>query len=273
MGGQAEAVYKANDLDTLKRVIAYLVAGHIPYVVVGKGSNLLVKDAGLKGVVILFRGAVAALEEKRTEELTVLAGAGLGLDGLLNYCRNSGLGGLEFLAGIPGTVGGAIVMNSGAFGSEIGTRARDVHLIVPPGELVVMDRSKLEFSYRALCIEPGSVIVRVRFKFDRETEEIVAKRIADFLARRKKRQPLEYPSAGSVFKNPPGDYAGRLIENAGLKGKRVGGAMISDKHCNFIVNTGGATAKDILELMRLARETVKRQAGIELEPEIRVMGK
>ena len=242
--------------------------------VVGRGSNILVKDNGLEGLVILLGGSLARVEEKETDDISVLAGAGLHLVELLSYCRSSGLGGLEFLSGIPGTVGGAVVMNAGAFGEEIASRVKEIHVVNTRGDLIVKDRSsELEFSYRKLNMEKGSVIVRVLFRLTSEAEGTVAKRISDYLKRKKESQPLEYPSAGSVFKNPPDDYAGRLIEKAGLKGKKIGGAMISEKHANFIVNTGGAKAKDILDLMYLAQETVKKETGIQLEPEIRVVGK
>jgi UDP-N-acetylmuramate dehydrogenase len=274
VGGQAEALYEAVDLEVLKRVLAYLDKEHIPYLVVGRGSNILVKDNGLEGLVILLGGSLARVEEKETDDISVLAGAGLHLVELLSYCRSSGLGGLEFLSGIPGTVGGAVVMNAGAFGEEIASRVKEIHVVNTRGDLIVKDRSsELEFSYRKLNMEKGSVIVRVLFRLTSEAEGTVAKRISDYLKRKKESQPLEYPSAGSVFKNPPDDYAGRLIEKAGLKGKKIGGAMISEKHGNFIVNTGGAKAKDILDLMYLAQETVKKETGIQLEPEIRVVGK
>ena len=274
VGGQAEALYEAVDLEVLKRVLAYLDKEHIPYLVVGRGSNILVKDNGLEGLVILLGGSLARVEEKETDDISVLAGAGLHLVELLSYCRSSGLGGLEFLSGIPGTVGGAVVMNAGAFGEEIASGVKEIHVVNTRGDLIVKDRSsELEFSYRKLNMEKGSVIVRVLFRLTSEAEGTVAKRISDYLKRKKESQPLEYPSAGSVFKNPPDDYAGRLIEKAGLKGKKIGGAMISEKHGNFIVNTGGAKAKDILDLMYLAQETVKKETGIQLEPEIRVVGK
>jgi UDP-N-acetylmuramate dehydrogenase len=274
VGGQAEALYEAVDLEVLKRVLAYLDKEHIPYLVVGRGSNILVKDNGLEGLVILLGGSLARVEEKETDDISVLAGAGLHLVELLSYCRSSGLGGLEFLSGIPGTVGGAVVMNAGAFGEEIASRVKEIHVVNTRGDLIIRDRSsELEFSYRKLNMEKGSVIVRVLFRLTSEAEGTVAKRISDYLKRKKESQPLEYPSAGSVFKNPPDDYAGRLIEKAGLKGKKIGGAMISEKHANFIVNTGGAKAKDILDLMYLAQETVKKETGIQLEPEIRVVGK
>jgi len=272
VGGRCEGLFNADDLDELRQVIAFLNKESIAYLVVGRGSNLLVKDEGLDALVIILKGSLAAIEQENTEDLNVLVGAGLPLVDLLKYCRNAGLGGLECFAGIPGTVGGAVVMNAGAFGDEFGNKVRQIHLITPQGDLVTRDRSQLRFSYRYFEIERGMVAVRARLELHRESEKIIAERIADFLKRRKLNQPLEYPSAGSVFKNPPNDYAGRLIENAGLKGKKIGGAMISEKHANFIVNIGGAKAKDVLDLLDLAREEVKKQTGIELEPEIRIVG-
>jgi len=281
-GGPVEALYEARSTELLQQVIAYLNEEQIDYLVVGRGSNLLVRDGGLEGVAILLRGSLAVIEEEKEclpaqneqpGDSSIFTGAGVSIADLLNYCRASRLGGLEFLAGIPGTVGGAIAMNTGAFGKEIGPSVEEIHEITAQGALVVRAGSQLRFSYRTLKIEKGNLIIRARLSSSRETEGLVAARITNYLKKRKETQPLEYPSAGSVFKNPPNDYAGRLIEQSGLKGERIGGAMISEKHANYIVNTGGAKAKDILALLRMARETVKRKTGIELEPEIRVVGR
>ena len=279
VGGQVEALYEASDLECLRQVIAYLNKEHIPYLVVGRGSNLLVKDGGLEGAVILLRESLAARPAKPTQtdtqenDLTILTDAGLPIVDLLIYCRDSGLGGLEFLAGIPGTVGGAVVMNAGAFGGEIESKIKEIYILTSQGDLIIRDRSQLNFSYRGLEIEEGSVIIRVCFQLEQETEEVVAERIAGYLKKRKENQPLEFSSAGSVFRNPPNDYAGKLIENAGLKGKRIGGAMISKKHANFIINTGDAKAEDIISLLYLAQNKVLEETGIELQPEIQVVGR
>ncbi len=288
VGGHVEALYEAIDLEGLQKVIAYFNKEHIPYLVVGQGSNLLVKDSGLEGVVIMLRESLAAIEQEiinvstpakpaqtdiQEDGLTILTGAGLPIVDLLSYCRGSGLGGLEFLAGIPGTVGGAIAMNAGAFGREIEAKTKEIHIITPQGDLIIKDRSQLKFSYRELEIKEGSVIIRVCFKLDRETKETVAEKIAGYLKSRKEKQPLGFPSAGSVFRNPPNDYAGKLIESVGLKGKKIGGAMISEKHANFIINTGGAKAEDIISLLCLAQKKVFDEMGILLQPEIRVVGK
>jgi UDP-N-acetylmuramate dehydrogenase len=273
VGGPAEAVYETDDLEGLQRVIIYLNREQIPYVVVGRGSNLLVKDEGLEGLVIILRGSLASVKRDTTDDLVLIGGGGLALSDLLVHCRSFGLGGLEFLAGIPGTVGGAIAMNAGAFGKEIGGRVREVHTLNATGDVMVRRRSDLNFSYRMLQMETGSVIVASRLELDLESQETVAARISSYLKRRKETQPIEYPSAGSVFKNPPHDYAGRLIEQVGLKGKKIGGAMISEKHANYIVNTGSATAKDILALMSLAQEKVMGETGVRLDPEVLVAGK
>jgi UDP-N-acetylmuramate dehydrogenase len=282
IGGPVEALYEAKSTKLLQQVIAYLNKEQIDYLVVGRGSNLLVRDDGLEGVAILLAGSLAVIEEQKkvpsaaneqAGDSTIFTGAGVSIADLLTYCRESRLGGLEFLAGIPGMLGGAISMNAGAFGKEIGSSVDEIHVITAQGEVVVIDGSQLRFSYRALEIEKGVLIIRARLKLVREIEGVVAERIKKYLKIRKETQPLEYPSAGSVFKNPPNDYAGRLIEKSGLKGERIGGAMISEKHANYIVNTGGASAKDILALLCMARDTVKRETGIELEPEIKIVGR
>lgn len=274
VGGRVEALYEANSTENLKKVLVYLHNENIPYIVLGRGSNVLIKDNGLEGIIIRLCGWLSSVEEKRTNDVSVLTGAGIHLTNFLNYCHRSGLGGLEFLSGIPGTVGGAVAMNAGAFEEEIGTRVQEIHMLDRHGKLVVKNRSTgFGFSYRQLSLERGSIIVKVRFSLTPKSEATVGKKISEYLKIKKETQPLEYPSAGSVFKNPPNDYAGRLIEKVGLKGTKIGGAVISEKHGNYILNIGGAKAKDILDLMHLAQEKVEKKTGIRLEPEIRVFGK
>ncbi len=272
VGGHVDTLYFARDLKELQQVLSYLGENHIPYLIVGKGSNLLVKNGGFNGVAIILREKLATIELGGENDEILVAGGGLSITKLLTQCSRKGLGGLEFLAGIPGTVGGAVAMNAGAFGNDIGSMVQEIQVINHQGDLATINRSQLKFSYRKSSIPEGTVITKARFQLNCETPEIVAERMADYLRRRKASQPMEYPSAGSVFKNPPNDYAGRLIEKVGLKGRRIGGAMISPKHANYIVNTGGARAADILALMELAREKVREETGIELEPEIRVIG-
>ncbi len=272
VGGNGEALFKADNEEELKQVITYLNREGIPYFPIGRGSNLLIKDKGIEGLVILLTGSLATIKQERNDSLTILTGAGLPLADLLAHCRASGLGGLEYFAGIPGTVGGAVAMNAGAFGKEFGARVVEIHTITPKGNLEIRDKEQLSFTYRHFEIEQGTMIIHTRLKMDRKPKDVVAGRISDYLKKRKQNQPLDYPSAGSVFKNPQDEYAGRLIENAGLKGKKIGGAMISEKHANFIVNTGGARAKDILDLIYLTQAEVKKLTGIELETEIKVIG-
>lgn len=272
IGGKADAICFVQGLGELQQVFSYLNKEKIPYLLVGKGSNLLVRDGGFKGAVIIMRGQLATIKQHEKNDRMVLAGGGLTLRDLVRFCSQRGLGGLEFLSGIPGTVGGAVTMNAGAFGRAMGDVVQQVDLVTPEGEFTSRNRSDLTFSYRASSIREGSLVVRASLQCSQETSEIVSGRVAEYLTRRKVAQPLDYPSAGSVFRNPPNDHAGRLIEQAGLKGKKIGGAMISPKHANYIVNTGGAQAEDILRLMEMAKEKVREATGVELEPEIKVVG-
>ena len=273
VGGRAEAICFPSELALLRQVVSFLSNSDIPYLVIGKGSNLLVRDGGIEGIVIILRGELAAIVKDGEGGDTLRAGGGATIGDLLSYCADNNLSGPEFLAGIPGTMGGAVFMNAGAFGKELGEMVEEIYVVTRGGELVVMGRSQLAFSYRQLSLAGGTVIHGVKLRLHKDTGVGVRGRILDYLRRRKESQPLDLPSAGSVFRNPPGDYAGRLIEGAGLKGKRIGGAMISRKHANFIVNSGGARAGDVLSLMDLARNRVRDMTGIELEPEIRIVGR
>lgn len=272
VGGRADALCFVDDLTTLRRVLGHAKQRRTPYLVVGRGSNLLVKDEGIRGLVIFLRGELALVETGGEKGNHLSAGGGSPLSDVLQVCRRQGLGGLEFLAGIPGTVGGAVAMNAGAWGKETAEVLKEIQILSPSGQEVTMGRERLEFSYRHLLLPEGSVIVRATFVCTLERPETVREKMGYYLELRKKSQPLGCASGGSVFKNPPGDHAGRLIEEAGLKGSRVGGAEISAKHANFIVNTGGATAADVLALMELAREKVKARRGVDLQPEIKVVG-
>ncbi len=272
VGGRAEAVCFPTEPNQLQTLVGWLNDEQISYLVVGRGSNLLIRDGGYRGVVIILEGGLATIEIDNTHERGLLAGGGLSIVELLSYCSTNGLTGIEFLAGIPGTVGGAVAMNAGAYGKEIASLVRDIQILTVRGEWVLWNRSRLPFSYRGLELPKGSIIVKIWFQLDREEPAIIRARIREYLEIRKENQPLEYPSGGSVFKNPPEYYAGKLIEQSGLKGKTIGGAAISLKHANFIINTGKAKAADILALMDLARKKVKDETGIELEPEIHVEG-
>ena len=272
IGGEADALCFVESLAELQQLFSYLIHEGIPFFVVGKGSNLLISNGGFQGVLIIMRGDLATIETDKENTPGLTAGGGLGLSDLIAYCSQEGLGGLEFLAGIPGTVGGAVAMNAGAFGEEVEGVVESIQVLTPQGKLATKHRSELAFSYRNLSLPEKSIVVRACFRCERKSREMVSRKVSDYLKMRKATQPLEYPSAGSVFRNPSNDYAGRLIEEAGLKGKKVGGAMISPKHANYIVNTGKAKAEDVLTLMGLAKQRVKEDTGIELETEIRIIG-
>jgi UDP-N-acetylmuramate dehydrogenase len=272
VGGKAEVICCVDEISLLVQLVSYLKKENIPYLVVGNGSNILVKDKGLKGAVIILKGKLAEFEESPRKKGMLTAGGGLSIMELLRYCIREGLSGLEFMAGIPGTVGGAVVMNAGAYGHEICECIEDVRIVTGQGKKVMLDRNLIDFSYRGSSIPSDSVVYGVTLKLKRESGKKINKRIMDYLEKRRETQPVELPSCGSVFRNPSGDYAGRLIEQAGLKGEKIGGAMISPKHANYIVNTGGARASDILALMELAQKSVNEKFGIKLVPEVRVVG-
>jgi UDP-N-acetylmuramate dehydrogenase len=272
VGGRAEACCFPAELKELNRLVSFLRIEGIPYIAVGKGSNLLVSDEGIGGAVIELKDRLASIDKIENEDAAILAGGGLTVVDLLGYCRRNGLAGLEFMAGIPGTVGGAVFMNAGAYGYETGTFVQAVYSVGSDGMAVELGPGEINFSYRSSGIQQGSVIYGIKLKLKKGDKDTIFQLIARNLKKKRESQPLDYPSAGSVFKNPQGDYAGRLIEKVGLKGTRIGGAMISLKHANFIVNTGGAKAVDILALMDLARKKVKEETGIDLEPEIKILG-
>lgn len=272
VGGNAEALCEIHELGGLSRMVSYLNQEGIPYLVVGRGSNLLVQDGGIRGVVIRLSGNLGRMDRETPNGSKIMAGAGLSIVDLLIACRRQGLSGLEFLAGIPGTVGGAVAMNAGAFGEEIGSYVQELRMVDSKGNIHVVDRSRLTFLYRRLELETGTVIAQAAFGLNPDSETRIAEKISGYLKRRKASQPLEYPSAGSVFRNPPDDYAGRLIEQTGLKGRSIGGAVVSERHANFIVNKGGASASDILALIDEVRERVRQTTGVAMKLEIRVVG-
>lgn len=271
-GGKADAFFEVFEEEELCRLLPWLLEEGLPCMVIGRGSNLVVRDNRLKGMVIRFGGKLRDLQLDDSREPRLLAGAGLSIRDFLQWCKVRGLFGMEFLAGIPGTLGGAVFMNAGAFGKEICEHVLNIETVTPMGLKIHLTRTELNFSYRKLEMEKGNLITRICFAVEKAAPKQVSERVANFLKKRKENQPLEYPSAGSIFKNPPGDFAGRLIEKAGLKGARMGGAMISEKHANFIVNTGNASSKDILALIDLAKKSVREDFGVDLELEVQVVG-
>jgi UDP-N-acetylmuramate dehydrogenase len=272
-GGNVEAIYRAGNLQGLKHMVALLADEGITYLVMGSGSNLLVRDGGFDGVAIILDGSLASVEDCTVAEPRILAGAGLRVRELVEYCAQKGLAGVEFMAGIPGTLGGAVAMNAGGWGKEIGEVISEVTVLTAGGIVETRDRLSLAFTYRELDLPAGTIILNAKLSLRFDKPAVIKKRIASYLKQRKERFPLDMPSAGSIFKNPEGGYAGRLIDAAGLKKTVIGGAMFSPKHANFIVNTGKSSASDIVALMDLATVKVKEMFNIQLIPEIKVVGK
>jgi UDP-N-acetylmuramate dehydrogenase len=239
-----------------------------PLLVLGLGSNLLVRDGGFGGAVIVTRG-MKALAREGTK---VTAEAGVPCPSLARRLVPWGLAGGEFLAGIPGTVGGALRMNAGCFGSETWAWVEEVETVDRSGTLRRRRAAEVATGYRSVGVDESEYFLGANFVFDRGPSEAVRARLETFLARRRESQPLTEPNAGSVFLNPPGDHAGRLIEEAGLKGRAVGGARVSERHANFIVTRRGARAQDVEDLIRLVQETVFARSGVRLVTEVRMVG-
>lgn len=241
-----------------------------PYCVVGNGSNLLVGDGGIRGVVIEL---AKAMETVTLEGDSVLADAGALLSRVASFAADHGLTGMEFAAGIPGSIGGAVVMNAGAYGGEMKDIVESVTVLDRAGEEKVLTAEQLKFGYRSSCIaEQGYIVMQSRIKLKAGERDKIRERMAELGGMRRAKQPLEYPSAGSTFKRPDGYYAGKLIMDAGLRGYRIGGAQVSEKHCGFVINRGNATADDIRRLMEDVSAEVQRQFGVSLEPEVRFLG-
>jgi UDP-N-acetylmuramate dehydrogenase len=272
VGGPADALAAPRDRSELARLLELCARHRLAHVVLGHGFNTLVLDGGVEAVVIQL-ARFRRIEARPGPAL--FAEAGVSHRQLVNFCVEHGLAGLEFGAGIPGTLGGWLAMNAGIPEREIGDAVREIEVTSPTGEKTRrLAREELEFRYRALRgLAPGSLIVSALLGVTAAEPRQVRSEVARLLAKRAASQPLDVPSCGSVFKNPPGDYAGRLIEAAGLKGLRVGDAEISPVHANFIANLGRARAADVLALVERARERVAREFGIELEPEVRILGR
>ncbi|MBT9140584.1 MAG: UDP-N-acetylenolpyruvoylglucosamine reductase [Dehalococcoidia bacterium] len=268
IGGPADLFVEPVTMMELVIVLSILRQEEIPVYLLGSGTNLLVSDAGYRGAVVRLAGE---FKQFVYENCCVEAGAAVPLAWLASDAGQRGLAGLDFAAGIPGTVGGALVMNAGAHGSVIGDVLTEALILDEKLRLHSFAAEDLGLFYRKSNITSGSVVCRVKLRLSQGEKEIQARKCGQYLRFRREHQPHQ-PNAGSIFKNPPHDFAGRLIEAAGLKGRRVGGAMISDLHANFIVNCGNASATDVRNLLEMAREEVARQFGVNLELEIRLLG-
>ena len=269
-GGEADCMIMIDNAQQLGKLLNYLYVTGNDYFLLGNGTNLLVSDKGYDGVVIKYGPKMSRIHVDG-ERIYVQAGALLSQTA--KRAMEEGLTGMEFAAGIPGSIGGGIVMNAGAFDGEMSQIVDNVTVMNESGEIMELTRDTMEFGYRTSVIKNRSfAVLEAELRLHKGDREEICARMEDFTARRKAKQPLEYPSAGSVFKRPEGYYAGKLIMDSGLRGCRVGGAQVSEKHCGFIVNTGNATSEDIAELMDEVRERVKERFRVTLEPEIVKLG-
>jgi UDP-N-acetylmuramate dehydrogenase len=273
VGGPADAVVFPGSVEELSGMAAFLQEDGIPYIAVGNWTNLIVTDAGYRGVVICLKNLRNhRLEPGDGAAMSLYAEAGVSLSELVGISVSEALTGLEFTAGIPGSVGGAVRMNAGAYGCEMKDVLSSLVLLESNGVIRTARRDGLAFSYRNLDLPAGSIIAAATLLLQRGDRERIQARIAEIKALRRGKHPLQYPNAGSIFKNPKDVPAGRIIEELGLRGRRIGGAGISEMHGNFIVNLGKATATDVLALIELIQKRVLEDRGIRLETEVRVIG-
>lgn len=270
IGGAADLFITPASVEQLIATIGILREKEMPFLLLGNGSNLLVGDKGIRGAVIqLFPN----LNKIEIQGDTIRAEGGVLLSALGMAAAENSLTGLEFAAGIPGTLGGASVMNAGAYGGEMKDVLVEVEVLTKEMQCLTLPASELELSYRHSIIpEQGYIVLRATMKLAQGEQSQIKGTMADLAERRREKQPLQYPSAGSTFKRPAGYFAGKLVEDAGLKGKRIGGAEVSQKHAGFVVNCGGATAQDVLDLIQFCQDTVQEAFHVQLEPEVKLIG-
>ena len=272
VGGPADCLIEIHDKEELKRICKYLGMTGIPVFVMGNGSNLLVSDKGFHGVILKVQ---SGMNQVRVEGKRVIAQAGATMAQVARVAMENGLTGLEFASGIPGTIGGGVIMNAGAYGGEMRQVVRNVEVLSSDGEFWNLDNETMEFGYRTSSIKGKDyVVTEVEMELSEGDPAQIKATMDSLAAQRREKQPLEYPSAGSTFKRPEGHFAGKLIQDAGLRGYAVGGAMVSEKHCGFIVNVqpGVTTATDVMKLIRHVQETVMEAFDVELEPEVIFLG-
>lgn len=268
-GGNADLYVMPGSIEELSSVVKACRKNDYPFMVIGNGSNILVKDQGYKGAIIEVNNRINSVDVIGDE---IVADAGAKLSSVAMVAYENDLAGFEFAHGIPGNVGGAVVMNAGAYGGEIKDVIKWAKVLTEDGEVVTLNAEELELGYRTSIVQKKNMIVlQMCIKLDLGSQEEIALIMQMFMQKRRAKQPLEYPSAGSTFKRPEGYFAGKLIEDAGLRGYQVGGAMVSEKHCGFVINYDNATATDILQLMDDVKATVKEQFDVELEPEVKII--
>lgn len=270
LGGPAAAFVEPHDVEDLSKLLHTLNSGQVPHLMLGGGSNVLFADEGYKGVVIRlgrgFQGIHIEGDRVRVKAATKLVT-------VMNKAREAGLGGVEFFAGIPGTIGGAVVGNAGAKKAWIGPTVEELTIVTSRGEVKKLNKAEYQYAYRYSSLKlSGNVLVEVVLKLKKEPKDVIERKVKDYFKTRRGKQPRVEKNAGSVFKNPEGNFAGRLTESLGLKGYKVGGAEVSTIHANFIINTGKATSHDVAAVMRHIQQRVKAEYGIQLEPEILPLG-
>lgn len=271
IGGNAQLLVLVPDISALKAILRKCDEEKIPVFILGKGSNLLVSDKGIEGVVIKLDGGFKKIT--LVDDDTVYCGAAASLASVCRFALENGLSGLEFAWGIPGSAGGAAYMNAGAYGGEMKDVLINCNHITKSGETGSLSGEELKLSYRhSAYAESSDIITGLSLRLHKDSKAEINRRMDDYMQRRKDKQPLDYPSAGSVFKRPEGYFAGTLIQDSGLKGASVGGAMVSTKHAGFIINTGGAKCSDVLSLIEHIKATVKDKFGVELECEVKPVG-
>ncbi|WP_138263181.1 UDP-N-acetylmuramate dehydrogenase [[Clostridium] hylemonae] len=270
VGGAADYYTVPESKEEVRDIIRLCRQWDVPFYIIGNGSNLLVSDKGYRGVMIqIYRD----MSEITVEGHTVRAQAGALLSSIAARALSAGLTGFEFAAGIPGTLGGACVMNAGAYGGEMKDVLRYVTVLTEDGAFLTLHRDELELDYRTSVIaRKGYIALEAEIELKEGSKDEIKARMDELKEKRVTRQPLEYPSAGSTFKRPEGYFAGKLIEDAGLRGFRVGGAQVSEKHCGFVINRGSATAADIMALITEVADRVERQTGVRMEPEVKRLG-
>lgn len=270
VGGAANCLIEIAEKEQLEQVIRYLNIIEYPYFILGNGSNLLVSDKGYKGVILHIADAMSDI---RAEGNKIVVQAGALMSKTAKTAMEHGLTGLEFASGIPGTIGGGIVMNAGAYGGEFSQIVESVTVLDRQGQSLILDNETMEFGYRTSAIKNHAfVVTEVCLKLEQGEQEQIRARMAELTGIRKEKQPLEYPSAGSTFKRPEGHFAGKLIMEAGLKGFAIGGAQVSEKHCGFIINKGNATAEEIHALIHAVSDRVYEHSGVRLTPEVIELG-
>lgn len=271
IGGPIDLLVEPNDTKELERVLKFCLDNDLPWLIIGSGSNLLVRDGGIRGIGIKLAGEFGQWEKKGT---MISAGAAVSLSQLAKETAEQGLSGLEFACGIPGTVGGGVYMNAGAYNSEIGDIIGKVQAVLAGRSISWFEKSDLNLRYRSSRFqkETNAIITRAEFLLQQAPVKVTCSKVKELTCQRESKQPLEIPSAGSVFRRPAGYYVGPLIQGAGLKGFKIGGAQVSPKHAGFIVNSGGATAQDVLSLIAHIQKVIKEKNGVDLIPEIKVVG-